>query len=249
MTVIIAKQLDVEDDKYTLDIYKLRSKYPTFCKPGTQVRGYLNRVYNEDRKIVNQPRMYCTIEIIESGYYQKLDLTPFAAKLGIARGYTVEVLAINFLIQQEMQVTEVPIFPNEIQTDVSNTEINARIEEEIGSLRKIGEIFETIGLLYEKKFFDLASDLRQGLIRTEKNDHEGAIKFYRKTIEGFKSLIKDKVIDDSENRTKGVKEFLGKTYSLLSNFGEHYGTRGFINEGKFARDLAVAISRYMIKKL
>ena len=250
MTMIIAKQLGVEDNKYTLDIYNLRSKYPTFCKPGTQVRAYLNRVYNESRKIVNQPRMYCTIEIVKiGGYYEKLDLTPFATKLGIAKGYTVEVLVINFVIQEEMQVTEVPIFPNEIQMDVSDTEIKARIEEEIGSLRKIGETFETIGLLYEKKFFDLASDLREGLIRTEKNDHEGAIKFYRRTIEGFRSLIRNKVIDDSESRTKEIEGFLSKTYSLLSNFGEHYGTRGFIDEGNLAKDLAVAVSRYMIKKL
>ena len=249
MTMIIAKQLNIEDNRYSLDIYDLKDKYPTFCKAGTEVRAYLNRVFNENRRIVSQPRMYCTIQIVEIGYYVKMDLTPFAAELGIAKGYTVEVLAINFLIQEDLQVVEVPIFPNEMQMDVSDTKIRTRIEEEIGALRKIGETFETIGFLYEKKFFDLASDLREGLIRTEKNDHEGAIKFYRKTIEGFRSLMKNKTIDDSDSRTKEVKVFLNKTYSLLSNFGEHYGTRGFTDEGNFARDIAIAISRYMIKKL
>jgi hypothetical protein len=247
--MIIARPLSVAGNKYTLDIYNLKSKYPTLCQDGVQVRGYINRVYNENRKIVNQPRMYCAIEIVKIGSWEKLDLTPFAVKLGIPQGYTIEVLAINFVIQEEMQVIEVPIFPNEIQMDVSDTEINARIKEEMESLMKISETFETIGLLYEKNFFDLASDLREGLIRTEKNDHEGAIKFYRKTIEGFKLLMRNKIIDDSESRTKEIKEFLSKAYSLLSNFGEHYGTRGFIDEGNFARDLTVAISRYMIKKL
>lgn len=57
------------------------------------------------------------------------------------------------------------------------------------------------------------------------------------------------LIDRSKSRTEELIRFLNTTYSLLSNFGEHYGTHAYDEEGVFAHKLVESITEYLMKKL
>jgi tetratricopeptide (TPR) repeat protein len=96
--------------------------------------------------------------------------------------------------------------------------------------------------------------------RFEIGDYDEAIKSYRKVVEGFRNNLEEKetkegkkvfkrLIDNSENRTEKIVDFLSKTYSLFSNFGEHYGTHAFEEEGVFMHKLVENLTEYLTKKL
>jgi len=250
MPIVIAEKLSVEEDKCLINISTLDSSYPQFCKNAIKLRCLINRIFNAERKVTAQPREIQTFAISKPTSYSttKLDLSPFALFAGIPQGYYIEILAINFLYSYKGADYEFPIFPGEILTSASDYQIKAVVQEDIETLKKVGFAFETIGLLYQSKLEAIASDLREGLLRIEKNDPEGSIKFFRKVVEGFKIYIKDKTIH-SVNRTDRLSRFFGAAFDLASNFGEHAGTHGWTDEAIFCRDLSVAISRYMVRTL
>lgn len=68
-------------------------------------------------------------------------------------------------------------------------------------------------------------------------------------MEAFREKAKGISIDGSDTRTDEIRAFLSKSYSLISNLGEHHGTQGSRLDAQFTRDLSVAISRYMTHKL
>lgn len=128
--------------------------------------------------------------------------------------------------------------------------LKEQIQKEMETLSKIGEAFETVGSLYQCGLDEVASDLTEGLLRMEKNDPEGALKFFRKVVEALRTYVKKpEVIIISANRKDLVKRFLSSTFSLLSNFGEHAGTQGWIDEATLAKEVTITTIRYILSTL
>jgi len=111
-----------------------------------------------------------------------------------------------------------------------------------------GEAYEAIGKLYHINLPNIASDLQEGIVRFNKGDIDGSIKFFRKVIEAFKLLINENNVGSS-NRAEALKKYLNKTYHLLSNFGEHAGTSALIDEGILAKEITISITNYIARKL
>lgn len=262
MPIVIVRRLEIKDSKCLINVRCLDSPYPQFTINGMGIRCFLNRVFTEDgKRIVSQPRCTHVFKIYKPESYSTtmLNLSKFALREGIPKNYFIETIAINFVYERKDEASgkretiEFPIYPREIKSDVdayAPTRIDEQIHSEIESLTKIGEAFETIGLLYQFGLHETASDLTEGLLRVERNDHEGAIKFFRKVVEGFRNHIKDQNITFiSEKRTEEMKRFLSTSYSLLGNFGEHAGTHGWMDEATFAKEIAIATSRYILSTL
>lgn len=259
MPILIVRSLESEERQCLLGVDFLKTPYPQFMKDGMGIRCFLNRVYSEKGKQTLQPKKTFIFKIIKPNKYAsaKLDLTPFAFNQGIPRGYWVEILATNFVSTQDQsgkqKVTEFPIYPKEIKLDIVNFapySLQEQIKKEIETLNKIGEAFETVGSLYQAGFDEIASDLTEGLLRMENNDHEGALKFFRKVIEALRTYVKKpEVIVVSANRKEVVKRFLSSSFSLLSNFGEHAGTHGWVDESTLAKEVTIATIRYILSAL
>ncbi|MCJ7633277.1 hypothetical protein MUP77_12910, partial [Candidatus Bathyarchaeota archaeon] len=179
-----------------------------------------------------------------------------AYKLSMPDGYLVEALVVALINQQG---EEKVMFPYEIRIDAFEG-IKGKVEERVDVLRQIGNASESYSFLAELGLKDIAEELSQGYARFESGDYDGAIKAYRKVVEGFRNHFQKKeepegkksyrrLLDGSESRTEKMIEFLSKTYSLLSNFGEHYGTHAFDEEGVFTRKMVENLTEYLTKKL
>jgi len=91
----------------------------------------------------------------------------------------------------------------------------------------------------------------EGLRRFNAGDYEGAIKFFRKVVEGWRNLLQkqDFSIPVGEGRREALKDYASKAYHLLSNFGEHAGTHGSYKEALLSKNIAMELSRYMVSYL
>ena len=238
------------DDKGDIDARKLHEKYSGFCQDGVSVMVFVNRIFNEEKRVVVTPKtsLDVPIKVLKGGYPEyKINLFRLMEKYGIARLYYVELIATNFIIKRDDKVVMIPIFPNEIILDCDYG-IEVIIKKEIETLHKIGKSYEIIGILQHKDLPQIAEDMREAIIRFERQDYDGAIKFFRKVTEGFKKIA-DKSSIESENRTDALKKFLTGAYHLMSNFGEHAGSSGSMEEAILSKDISIAISEYMVKKL
>jgi hypothetical protein len=251
-------------EMFLVPIDKIYAKYKHRCGFGTSVHCYFSRIFNEDYKLVNRPRIFCDLMLIgptdgeygdPTGVY--VDMTDLAQRLSIPDGYILELLAMAFVAGQQV----ITIFPFETKVDAFSG-ISNEIEKERELLEKVSDVFEASSFLRSLGLQDIATELSDGHARFEQGDYDGAIKAYRKVVEGFKNFFQQKVageadqtktyrnlIDQSPNRTDKVVGFLAGAYSLLSNFGEHIGTHAFDDEGVFARKLVEIISEYLSKKL
>lgn len=250
---------------FLLPVDEIVNRYQHRFERGTTIRCYISRIFNEKFNFVSRPRIFRKLNIIYAeggrniedfaqGFY--LNLTDLANTLSIPQGYIVELLAMTFVSREE----ETSIFPFEIRIDASK-EMHEQVEKELETLKEIGDVFEASSFLANIGLGDIAEELSNGHARFEQGDYDGSIKAYRKVVEGFRIFLKEKtteegkektfkrLIDQSASRTDNIVAFLSKTYSLLSNFGEHYGTHAFDEEGMFARKLAESISEYLTKKL
>ena len=250
--------------KFLLRIDKIVSQYEHRCVEGTAIRCYISRIFNEKFNLVSRPRIFCSLNFVyaETGGVKDaaegvyLGITDLANKLSIPDGYIVEILAMAFVRGKE----EISIFPFETRIDAVK-EIHQQVEGELKALKEISNVFEASSFLKNVGLDDIAKELSDGHARFEQGDYDGSIKAYRKVVEGFRNFLREKteeekeekifkrLIDGSANRTENIVGFLSKTYSLLSNFGEHYGTKAFDEEGIFARKLVESISEYLAKKL
>ncbi len=259
MPILIAKPLTFHYAPpilYLFEVHDLFQKYPNmYSEVGTRIRLYVNRIYNEALRIVNEPRIGCILDVVNEKVGQPamtrpfLDITDVASKMGIPKGYFVEVLAINFVLRDEKgKVAESPIFPNEILLDVKDEDLRVRVEEEVQALRKLGEGFETVALLYQVGLNDIAYELTNALMKFDKNDYDGMMQSYVKVVQDLQLLTKEKIRGE-KTTIKGLKDFLDRIQSLLSDFGKNYGARALVEEGIFARNLVVYTCRYLIHKL
>jgi len=115
-------------------------------------------------------------------------------------------------------------------------------------LKELGSTYEVIGHLSVAGLQDIAADLLEGLRRFYSSDYEGSIKFFRKVVEGLRNVVKETDVFEG-NRKEFLYEYLSKAYQLISNFGEHAGTRGSLHEARLSRDIALSLSRYLAEYL
>jgi hypothetical protein len=280
MPIVVGKQIKklhiyknfneyVGDDRFLIDIGEIAKKYRHMLLYGTNIRIYLSGIFNEEFKLVSEPRIFSLVTFINAtsynqelrhgyqqadGYY--IDVDDLANQLCLPDGYSMEILMLSLSNQK---FGEKVLFPYETKTDASQ-EIEAKSLERIEALRKIGIVSQSHSFFAELGLKDIAEELSKGYDRFEKGDYDGAIKAYRKVVEGFRNYLGQKegvegkkvfkkLIDNSENRTEKIIDFLNKTYGLLSNFGEHYGTHAFEEEGIFANSLIEDLAEYLTKKL
>jgi len=145
------------------------------------------------------------------------------------------------------------LFPHELRQDLKE-EFGELRPDDIKKLKEASFSYETTSILNEVGLNHIAVELNNGNKRFNKGDFDGSIKCYRKVIEGYLNYFKQnednkKIIDSSENRTEKIIDYLKKVYNLLSNFGEHIGTRAFDEEGHFSHELVQSTSNYLIKKI
>ena len=280
MPIIVGKQIKklhvyydfgiyIGNDRFLIDISEIAKKYRHMLLKGTNIRIYLSRIFNEEFKLVNEPWIFSLAKFINAtsygdgmrhGYPQAegcyIDVDDLANQLCLPDGYSMEILLISLT---NREFGEKVLFPYETKID-ADKEIEEKSREGIETLRKIGIVSQSHSFLAELGLKDIAEELSKGYDRFEKGDYDGAIKAYRKVVEGFKNYLGQKegvegrkvfkkLIDNSENRTEKIVDFLNKTYGLLSNFGEHYGTRAFEEEGIFANSLVEDLAEYLTKKL
>lgn len=242
--LLIARRID-ENGK--IDIHILHEKYPILCKAGVNLVIFISRIFNEEHKVIKTINLSTEVPIVTTGIFPQIDLLDIMLKYGIPKDYYIEIIASNFVTHHNKEKVLVPIFPNEIflDCDISIIEI---IKEDMQLIQKIGESFELIGKLYHLGFTRIAEDLRNGLLRFEKRDIDGSIKFFRKVIEALQKLINQDIFESS-NRMEAIKKYMTKAYHLISNFGEHAGTEASLNEAIFSKEIAVAATKYVIAKM
>jgi len=239
--------------------YSLRNRYPVvFGLLGSgrevKVRVYVDRFYNEKGGVVREYRQLFVLPLELDGTNCYIDFTYFHIKDGIPVDYFVDVLLINFVITtKEGSKIEIPIFPNEflVEKDVLLPDnISRLVDTERWSLERIGRDVEVIGLLYGAELSDIATDLVEGLTRFYMSDYEGAIKFFRKVVEGLRNYVQSNRLEGmGDKRQEFLREYLSKAYQLVSNFGEHSGTYGFMPEAVLSKDIAVSSCRYVVTYL
>lgn len=248
MSMIIAKRIN---ENGQIDIQKLRDKYPKFCVQDVDLLIFINRIFNEKYDVIRALKITIEAPVVAENIgfstYYRLNLFNVMAKYGIPKDYYIEVVASNFISKDKTQTIMIPIFPNEIILDCDYG-IEEIIRKEVENIRKISETYEIIGKLYHIGLMEIADDLRDGIVRSERGDIDGSIKFFRKVIEGFESWVNEDVVGSS-NRVKALKKYLKKAYHLLSNFGEHAGTRASMKEGILSKEITISIAKYLLAKM
>lgn len=261
MPVSILSKLKSLDSRPTIEIPPaIHNKYPFIFAAigeGRKVHAhvYVSRFFNEEGSVVKEYKQLflLPIEKYTTIYYTEyyMDFTYFHVKEGVPIGYFVEVLVIGFITTlRDGKTIETPVFPNEFVVEYGTgvpDKVRDLIEAEEGVLKRIGRDVEVVGLLYTVGLPDVAVDLIEAFKRFYMPDYEGSIKFFRKVIEGIRRYVRENDVPRmSKNRQELLKEFLSKAYQLVSNFGEHTGTYGFMPEAVLSKDIAVALCRYLI---
>lgn len=277
MPIVVAQQLKrlyitsvfgghYNETRFLLDASVLGTKYEHMSVDGTKVNVYLSRIFNEQFEVSIEPRLFSNLALVKTklynaparqesiGYY--IDIDDLANKLSIPDGYYAEVV---FLSLVNSTFGEKVIFPNETRVQAS-VGLEKTVNERLDVFRRISAVSQSHSFLAELGLAEVAKDLSSGYARFDIGDYDGAIKSYRKVVEGFRNYFAEKepkegkqvfkkLIDNSETRTENVVDFLKKAYSLLSNFGEHCGTHAFEEEGVFAHKLVENLTEYLTKKL
>ncbi len=213
---------------------------------------YINRFFNREGRIVKEYKKMQDVLIKKFNYNFILDLEKFNIFDGIPLDSFVDLLITNIIFFKNNTKYMFPVFPNEFRKyfdPSASAKIKSFIDTEIEKLEKIGSTLEVIGMLYQIGLPDIANDLSEGLKRYHITDYEGSIKFFRKVVEGWKNILKNKkykINIPSETRVEKLQKYTQKSFDLLSNFGEHSGTYGFMHEAILSKDIAVSLSRYMI---
>jgi len=276
MPIVIAKQVTrkyiyvsfgrpFSKTLFVIEANVLGKTYDHMIVENTRCNTYLSRVFNDAHETCMEPRIFSCLDLVKTKeqprdevvemYY--LDIDELAHKLSIPDGYFVEILLTSI---SNREFGEKVVFPNETKKYIA-TGLEKLIDEKVNMLSRIGAISQSHSFLAELGLGDIAKELSLGYSRFEIGDYDGAIKSYRKVVEGFRNHLEEKetkeggkkvfkrLIDNSENRTEKIADFLNKTYSLLSNFGEHYGTHAFEEEGVFSHKLVENLTEYLTKKL
>jgi hypothetical protein len=216
-------------------------------------RIHVSRVFNDKGEIVKEIGETIESSVKASFVGFVTDLVSLHRRHGIPIGYFLELLLLAFIIKRDSTRTEISVYPNEFRHAISfwaPYNVKVLVENYVDTLKKVkvGELFETINLLDSTGLHDLGSDLLEGLRRFYNGDYEGSIKFFRKVVEGLRDIVKQTNVFEG-HRKDFLNQYLSKAYQLISNFGEHIGTRGYMYEAELSRDIAVSASRYVARYL
>ena len=250
--------LEEKDYRSVIEIPgEIKDCYPSIFKlvdkgGNVKVRVYVVRAYNKEGEVIKEFRTMFSLTIIKKFNYY-LDFTNIHLMEGIPIGCCMEILLINFVLEFEKGSYEIPIFPNEFRRSISYyapEKAKNIVRTELNALRRIGEDLEVIGLLYRVGLHDIAGDITEALKRFYMSDFEGSIKFFRKVIEGLRNTLQSgNVVIVNDRRTEFLRQYMSKAYQLISNFGEHAGTHGFMPEAILSKEIALSATRYLITYL
>lgn len=256
------------ENKFVMDIHEIAKKYQHILSAQTSVQAYISRIFNEEFEVVCEPKKFTRFKVIYSdqewgssnypsvkGYF--IDFENVFNELSMPDGYYAEVLLIS--LDEGPKTIPKNLYPHETRM-IATKELIEKSKEKIETLSKISNISQLQNILSSLGLKDISEEMSIGYDYFEKGDYDGAIKSYRKVVEGFRNYFGQKetsdgkktyriLIDDSESRTEKIIDYLSKTYGLLSNFGEHYGTHAFDDEGIFTNKLVEDLTDYLVKKL
>jgi len=234
----------------------------TFTTSGSNVyaNAHISRVFNEEGDVVKEFNKDVVAPVAGPfgsllTYVYVLDLTEVHLGYGIPIGYFLEVLLISLTVKSGSKQFETLIYPEEFKylelsltPSKASTKVSILVKGNVNLLKELGSTYEVIGHLRVAGLQDIAADLLEGLRRFYSSDYEGSIKFFRKVVEGLRNVVKETDVFEG-NRKEFLSEYLSKAYQLISNFGEHAGTRGSLHEARLSRDIALSLSRYLAEYL
>jgi hypothetical protein len=228
----------------------------TFTTSGLNVyaNAHIYRVFNEEGDVVKEFNKDIIAPVAGLfGLFPTyiLDLTEVHLGYGIPIGYFLEVLLISLTVKSGSKQFETLIYPDELKylgSLSTPSKVSTLVKGNVNVLKELGSTYEVIGHLSVAGLQDIATDLLEGLRRFYSSDYEGSIKFFRKVVEGLRNVIKETDVFE-EKRKEFLYEYLSKAYQLISNFGEHAGTRGSLHEARLSRDIALSLSRYLAEYL
>jgi len=247
---VIGVQLPLE---LILNYSSIFSPSINFAISGLNVyaNAYIYRIFNSEGDVVKELNKVIVAPIAGVFPIYILDLAEVHLSYGIPIGYFFEVLLISLTVKIESKSFEIPIYPDEFRyLELSSTpsKVSTLVKSNVNVLKELGSTYEVIGHLSVAGLQDIAADLLEGLRRFYSSDYEGSIKFFRKVVEGLRNVIKETDVFE-EKRKEFLYEYLSKAYQLISNFGEHAGTRGSLHEARLSRDIALSLSRYLAEYL
>jgi len=214
--------------------------------------AYIYRIFNEEGGVVKELNKVIVAPITGVFPIYILDLAEVHLSYGIPIGYFLEVILISLIFKSGSNHFEMLIYPDEFRySEPPSTpppKVSALVQGNANVLKELGSTYEVIGHLGIAGLQDIATDLLGGLRRFYSGDYEGSIKFFRKVVEGLRNFVKKTDVFEG-NRKKYLHEYSSKAYQLISNFGEHTGTRGSLHEAKLSRDIALSLSRYIAEYL
>jgi len=237
--------------------YPLLEKWLSKCYKVT-ARVYVDRFYNESGKPVREYRRQYTLRVTRA--YNKpsyIELTDFHVKDGVPIGYFAQLILTHIECHElslsspdsgSERLKRIIVYPNELvlaaddAPDAVKSHISARLE----ALAQLSRNLEVMDALEEAGLGAVSSDLAEGLSRFHAEDYEGAVKFFRKAVEGLRGYVESSRVEGmGENRQKLLRDFLSKAFQLISNFGEHSGTSGNLPEAELSMNIALAASKYL----
>jgi len=214
-------------------------------------RVHVCRVFNEEGDVVKEINE--NIEVPVTGFVTiyVLDLAGVHFRYSIPIGYFLEILLISLIVESGSKRGEMPVYPDEFRYLISPSaplKVSNLVEGYARVLKELGGMPEVVSLLSIVGLQDISADLSEGLRRFYSGDYEGSIKFFRKVVEGLRNVVEQTDVFE-EKRREFLYQYLSKAYHLISNFGEHAGTRGFLPEARLSRDIALSASRYLAEYL
>jgi hypothetical protein len=238
---------------------ELTEHYSSIFNPFTSTTSGLNvyarthiyRVFNERGDVVKEIDEIIVAPVTGFITAYILDLTEVHLRYGIPIGYFLEALLISLIIKSGSKQYEMPIYPDEFRYSIplsTPSKVSNLVEGYARVLKELGGAYEVVSHLSAAGLQDIAADLLEGLRRFYNGDYEGSIKFFRKVIEGLRNIVNETGVFE-EKRKEFLYQYLSKAYQLISNFGEHAGTRGSLHEARLSRDIALSASRYLAEYL
>ena len=255
---------------YTIDMGKLVTFYPIYFSSDLAnaerfVDTILLRIYDSEKRLVRDLFEYFLLPYDKYYKYRHgqkeahhlIKIADIVKKYGIPIGYYL-VLAIYGIRVRGIDPSSGKnveyyhaVFPDSIEYGgLSDDEIKREVERNKDLIMKFAKEYSYLAMLTNTPLANLAQDLAAALTRFIIGDYEGAVKFYRKNVEGIRNYLQNvNRIDGSKRRAKALLAFSKKAFHLISNFGEHFGTSGGPEEAELARNITLDLLKYIITKI
>ncbi len=180
------------------------------------------------------------------GYYIVLAIYGIRVTINVVEKFSRERKHVESVIKVY------PILPDSIEKVGFNENTHGiweDVEEKMEFINKIAREYGTWSMVVDTPLSNVVSDLMEASARYNMGDYEGAVKFYRKVIEGMKNFLQNvDRVDGSEKRADALLDFSKKAFHLISNFGEHFGTSGGPEEAELARNITLDLLKYIMLK-